>query len=87
MSASNFNLRNIAPEVMSLLKSEATRQKTSINSLILQIIDKGLGIAHPQKKSVFHDLDHLAGTWSDKDRKVFDENIKPFETIDRELWS
>jgi len=87
MSTSNFNLRNVAPEVMSLLKKEATKQKISVNSLILLIIEQGLGIPRQRKKTVFHDLDHLAGTWSNKDKKVFDDRIKPFESIDQELWS
>ena len=87
MSTSNFNLRNVTPDVMSLLKKKATKQKISINSLILQIIEQGLGIAHPTKKTVFHDLDHLAGTWSRKDKKAFDDNIKSFESLDKELWS
>jgi hypothetical protein len=85
MPTSNFNLRNVPPDVMSLLRREATKQKLSINSLILQIIEQGLGIAHPTKKAVFHDLDHLAGTWSNKDKKAFDDNIKSFENIDKEL--
>jgi hypothetical protein len=86
MPASNFNLRKIAPEVMLLLKKEAVKQKISINSLILKIIDQGLGITHPVKKVIFHDLDYLAGTWSNKEKKEFDDNIKPFENIDEELW-
>lgn len=86
MSASNFNLRNVAPDTMSLLKKQASKQKISVNSLILQIIEQGLGIVHPRKKAIFHDLDHLAGTWSDNDKKVFDNNIKSFETVDKELW-
>ena len=86
MSASNFNLRNVAPSVMSLLKKEAIKQKISINSLILLIIERGLGIAHQTKKNVYHDLDYLAGTWSDKDKKNFDDNTKFFEKIDKELW-
>lgn len=87
MPATNFNLRNVAPEVMSLLKREATKQKISVNSLILKSIEQSLGIARPAKKAVFHDLDHLAGTWSDKDKKAFDAKIKPFENIDNELWT
>lgn len=82
----SFNLRNIAPNVMLLLKKEAAKQKISVNSLILQMIEQGVGIAHPTKKVIFHDLDHLAGTWSDKDKKAFDENIKSFENLDKELW-
>lgn len=85
--ASNFNLRNLAPEVMLLLKKEAVKQKISVNSLILEILKQGLGVAHPTKKAVFHDLDHLAGTWSDKDKKAFDDSTKSFEKLDKELWS
>lgn len=33
MSTSNFNLKNVPPDVMSSLKREAKKQKTSINSL------------------------------------------------------
>lgn len=86
MPTSNFNLRNIPPTVMLLLKKEAEKQKMSINSLILFIVERGLGIAHQNKKTVFHDLDYLAGTWNDEDKKEFDENVKSFETIDKELW-
>jgi hypothetical protein len=86
MTTSNFNLRNVAPNVMSLLKKEATRQKISVNSLILLIVERGLGIARQTKKNVFHDLDYLAGTWSDKDKRTFDDSIKSFEKIDEDLW-
>lgn len=35
-------------------------------------------------KVTFYDLDYLAGTWTEKDKKTFDENVKPFEIIDKE---
>lgn len=87
MSSSNFNLRNIAPDVMALLKKEAAKQDLSVNSLILQTLEQKFGIVSSRtKKTAFHDLDHLAGTWSDSDKKAFDKNINPFEKIDKELW-
>jgi len=86
MTASNFNLRNITPNVMSSLKRKALKQKISINSLILHIIEEDLDLA-PKAKQIFHDLDHLAGTWSYKEKEAFDDNIKPFETIDKEFWA
>jgi hypothetical protein len=82
----NFNLRNIAPNVMVLLKKEAVKQKTSVNSVILQMIEQGVGVTHKRKKTVYHDLDHLIGTWTDEDKKEFDEYTKCFEKIDPELW-
>lgn len=86
MPASNFNLRNVAPDVMLMLKTEATKQKISINSLILLILERGLGVARPPKKTLFHDLDYLAGSWNAKDERDFNENTKSFEKIDKEFW-
>lgn len=87
MSMSNFNLRNVPHAVMSSLKKKATKQKISVNSLILQIVEQDLGFTHQIKKNVFHDLDYLAGTWSEEDEKNFEQNVKIFEKIDEELWS
>lgn len=86
MPASNFNLRNLTPQLMSKLRQEAVEHKISINSLILQIIEQGLGLAHPTKKMIYHDLDYLAGTWGEEDIKTFNDKIKSFEKIDEDLW-
>ena len=85
MSASSFNLRGIPAEVMTVLKREAKRLGTSVNVLILKMIERGLGFSC--KKITFHDLDHLAGSWSRAEEKAFEENTKQFEKIDKELWS
>lgn len=84
MSASNFNLRGVPSEVMVLLKREAKRLHTSVNGLVLKMIEQGLGFSRP--KSVYHDLDHLAGSWSVAEEKIFKEDIQLFEQIDKELW-
>lgn len=86
MKTANFNLRNITPDVMALLKKEAAQQNVSINSFILQTLEQGLGISRQTKKTVYHDLDNLAGTWSEKDKSAFDKHMKAFEEIDKELW-
>ena len=39
MSASNFNLRGIPTELMVLLKREAKRLHTSVNTLVLKMIE------------------------------------------------
>jgi hypothetical protein len=85
MTAFNFNLRGIPSEVMALLKQEAKRLRVSVNALILKIIERGTGFTC--EKPVYHDLDHLAGSWSSAEEKTFKENTKDFEKIDKELWS
>ena len=87
MSVTNFNLRGITTEVMSRLKYKAKKQHTSINLLIIKLIEQGIGYSHEVKKNKYHDLDDLAGSWSAKDAKVFEKNTKFFEKIDPDLWS
>lgn len=86
MSSSNFNLRGISTEVMSLLKQEAKQHHISVNLLIIRIIEQGIGFSRPVKRTRFHDLDSLAGTWTEKEGKAFEENTKFFEKIDSEIW-
>jgi len=40
-----------------------------------------------EKPLVEHnDLDHLAGTWSEKEYREFQKKIADFETIDEKYW-
>jgi len=86
MQTFNFNLRGLTKNVMSALKLEAKRQKLSVNSLLIKMIENNLGYSHMVKRPIYHDLDKLAGTWSASDVKQFEKNIKDFEKIDREIW-
>lgn len=79
MSITNLNLRGISAEVMTALKQEAERRHTSVNLLALELIEHSIGYSREINRPVFHDLDNLAGTWTDKDAKEFDKNIKDFE--------
>lgn len=86
MATSNFNLRGLSSEVMLYLKKEASRSHTSVNSLIIDMIEHGLGISKIRPRPIFQDLDHLAGTWSSSDAKSFRKATQYFEQIDTELW-
>ena len=86
-ATNNFNLRGISPETMATLKQEAEKEHTSVNSLILNLIENSMGLIHEVKRHQYHDLDKLAGTWSIKDANEFEKNIKDFEKIDKDIWS
>ena len=86
MSASNFNLRGIPDHVVNLLKKEAKRLKTSVNGLILKMLERGLGVSGERIRPIYHDLDHLAGSWTPSDVKSFQKNTETFEQIDKDLW-
>lgn len=86
MAIHNFNLRGISSTLMAALKEKAGEQNMSVNMLILNLIQQGVGHSGQIKKTAYHDLDSLAGTWTEKEASDFDKNIQPFEKIDKELW-
>ncbi len=81
----NVSLRGIDEHIKKLLKTEATKQGTSVNGLILSYIHKGIGTT-PTSHSEHHELDSLAGTWSDGENEEFLDTIRHFEQIDEEMW-
>ena len=83
--AKAINLRGVDDEMMSKLRERADQNNTSINTAILQTLRDGLGITDT-KPRLYHDLDHLAGTWSDTEAAEFDKACADFEKIDKEMW-
>jgi hypothetical protein len=86
MKIHNFNLRGLSHELMMALKKEAKQQNTSVNMLILKLIEQGTGVANQMKVVTYHDLDHLAGTWTNDDEKEFVKNTQSFEKLDKDIW-
>ncbi len=87
MTNTNFNLRGLPLIIMNRLKTTAKNQDTSVNLLIIKLIEQGIGYTHEVKQHTHHDLDKLAGTWSEEDAAEFQKNMTPFEQIDKDLWT
>ena len=68
------------------LEQESRRKGTSINSLVVEAIRSFLGVPLRGRGGVNHDLDHLAGTWSEADEREFAEAVQGFAAIDAEMW-
>jgi len=80
-------VRNLDDKVAFCLKSLAKKEGVSMNSLVLKIINRALGLEKGLCKTPIHnDLDYLAGTWNKNDLKEFNKNTAFFETIDQEIW-
>lgn len=48
-------------------------------------LEQGIGYTPKGKHKIYHDLDYLAGTWPEKEAAIFNDNIKAFEKVDKEL--
>lgn len=82
----NIHLRGVDNQLMHQLKIEASKQEVSVNTLILTILMRGLGLSIGHRLSVYHNLDKFSGTWSKQQTKAFLREIADFEQIDKELW-
>ena len=61
MATSNFKLRGISPEVMSMLKQTAKEQRISINLLIISFIEQGIGFSHKVKRRMYTQVNSKIG--------------------------
>lgn len=81
-----LTIRGIEPELANKIKESSNNCGESINKLILRILKSAFGLREKQVFPTYHDLDHLAGTWTKEDEEEFYKNIKGLEKIDEELW-
>ena len=81
-----MTIRGIDDEVSKLLKDRAKSEDISVNGLILKMIKESLGIEKKKRTKTYRDLDHLAGTWSEKDLNEFQKRVEDMEKIDEEIW-
>jgi len=81
-----ISLRGIDPELAETLKNHAKKTGGSINKTVLDILRNSLGLSSKKRDRVYHDLDDLAGTWTDNDWQQCNKSTKHFSVIDKELW-
>jgi hypothetical protein len=80
-----ITMRGIDEEMAKVLKEKAKNEGISINTMLLKLIRKDLGLEKKKRTVIYDDLDHLAGGWSEKDYKEFQNKIADFETVDEDM--
>ncbi len=83
---STMTIRGLDELTIKALKEKAKQEGTSVNAALVKLLQEELGLKKKKRTVVYTDLDHLAGTWSDKDYKEFQKKTKDFETVDETLW-
>lgn len=82
-----ITLRNLPPEVAKTVQQRAKQKRTSVNKAVIELLEESIGGKAKKKEKVrYHDLDHLAGTWTKEEAEKFDKLIAEQRTIDPELW-
>ncbi len=83
-----ITLRNLPPELAKTIRQKAEKQGTSINKAVISLLEEGTGGRDKKKgkRSLHHDLDALAGSWTKEEAAEFDEALVSQRTIDPDLW-
>lgn len=80
-----ITVRNLPPAVAKAVRNKARREKLGLNKAIVRLLEEATG-AQPRKTALHHDLDHLAGTWSQEEYQEFMEALREQRQIDPEMW-
>jgi hypothetical protein len=82
-----LSLRQIPKEVASIVEETAQKRHLSLNRAVISLLEEMTGHGRVrERKREYHDLDHLAGRWSQKELRTFDENLSKQRVIEKELW-
>jgi hypothetical protein len=80
-----ISVRNLPPAVVKAVREKARREKLSLNRAIVALLEEATG-SWGAKKVLHHDLDHLAGRWSDAEYREFLEALREQRHVDAEMW-
>ena len=81
-----ITVRGIAPEVEKRIRREAKVTGKSLNKVMLELIGGSAGPGKLRKKPAGASLAGLAGGWSEKEAREFEESVRVFEEIDEAMW-
>lgn len=82
-----ITLRNLPLEVARTVQRRAKQKKTSMNKAVIELLEESAGTrAHTPAPIRYHNLDHLAGTWTENEAAAFETLIIEQRRIDSELW-
>lgn len=81
-----ITVRNLPPAVAKAVKEKAKKERLSLNKAIVKLLEEATGADTGNKKVVHHDLDHLAGTWSEAEYRQFMAALREQRQIDPEMW-
>lgn len=82
-----LTIRGIDPELSKAIKICSRKADQSINTMVLDLLRSACGIKKQPEFPTYHDLDPLAGGWTEADERQFLTNTREFEKIDKEIWS
>ena len=80
-----ITLRQLPDALARLIRRKAESEGLSLNRAVIAVLEERL-VGRPPAEPQHHDLDALAGVWSDAEARAFDRALAAQRAIDPELW-
>lgn len=81
-----ITLRNIPLKLQEAIQQRAGADGLSLNKTVLRMLEEAAGQRTSGRQELHHDLDHLAGTWSEEEAETFEAALAEQRRVDPELW-
>jgi hypothetical protein len=81
-----ITLRNLSPRIAAAIKARSEKEGLSVNKTVLRMLEESVE-PKASGRQLHHDLDHLAGTWSDEEAAAFEVSLVEQRRIDPEPWA
>ncbi len=81
-----ITLRNLPPDLARMIRRHATERKMSINKAVISLLEGATGTVSRTQATLHHDLDELAGSWTEAEAAEFEGTLAQQRGIDRNLW-
>lgn len=81
-----LTVRGVDPQLAQRLDEEARRRGLSKNRTVLALLREALKLTRNQGPREYHDLDHLAGSWTHEEAEEFNKTLKEIRRIEPEMW-
>lgn len=83
----HLSIRGLDDRTALMLREAARKRGRSVNAEVVSLLREGLGLARPGSGAGGHtDLDHLSGSWTEKEAREVTRRLGAFEAVDEELW-
>jgi hypothetical protein len=82
-----MSIRGLEDQVLAQLKTQAEQEGSSLNGLVLRLLQGTAKSAPLNGQKKFDDLDSLAGTWEAQEATLFERNSAAFSEVDAATWN